>query len=356
MANIVPLVVSGEITSSQICLLMSIVGNTPYYLVHDVAGIPYFQPLFQDPSSGLDVFTASASRVLVTIGPRASAQISAVITDVSVAPFAGRYLTNTTINRVIAPNSSSAGLPQIPIEAVGYQNPNLVACGFAYTLANNVTFFLSTNWYPNPEAQSIGAISSPTESANSFFVFPISGLINSLGLPATSSVFKVIYDDVLGKTVDEFLFTSFAAYQAGAGSPYQYCAVGGCGPNCYGTCGTTGKYDSCNRMKDQTFECSINVTWKCKILASLWFLVPVVFGNLLFWSIFFYDRYERKKSLPIIRPMSRGVKITLCVIGVAMALVLMILMIVGLSNTNLVNRWYCFSCGRCAVNREVIDA
>jgi hypothetical protein len=288
MANIVPLAVSGQIGPTQLCLVMTIIDATPYYLVTDIAGIPYFQPIYQDVSTGLAIFSTNATRATVTIGARGTNDgISTTITEKGHGPF----LVDPNSSKIVAANSIASGSSLIPIEPISYINPGMVTCGYNYVLSNSVSFFISTNWSATPNAQSISNIQQLPTPANSFYVFPTDGLYNNKG-EQTSDVFTVIYNDILGKGPGTFLFTSYQAYQYGAGIPFYYCAKSQCGPNCFGQC--NGKYEGCERMKDDTFSCGIEASATCKILAVLPFLLPAVISFLTFFIIFLTSKYARR--------------------------------------------------------------
>lgn len=341
MANLIPLAVSGEIASSQPCILMSIVDATPYYLVSDVNGVPYFQPLYQDPSTGLSVFIQFATRVTVSLGirPTGNTVLISVIGK-------GSLLIDPTIGRIIQPGNPAGTTTAIPLEPVSYRDSYLVACGYEYVLDQGLRFYLTDNWSATPNSMSINSI--PSATTLSFYVFPVEGLVNDRGLPAGDSVFKTIYNDVLGKVTDTFLFSSQAAYLVGNGSPFQYCSNSACGPNCFGLC--SGQYVDCNRQKNQTFACSVEVSPLCKFLSILPFMVPTLFCIIAFAVILARVRYHHpvtkvKLSAPLANyHLTRGVRITLVVlimIPAVLCLIMILIATVGTNSANLYMRRIC---------------
>ncbi len=295
MANVVPLAVSGQVLPTQESMLMAIVDSTPYYLVSDINGTPYFQPLYQDVTTGLAVFSNSATRLTVALGPRNSNQTTVVITGHS-----GAFLVDKTILRIVAPGSIASASSLIPIEKLSYADPSLVACGYQYVI-DTLTggpgiprFYITNNWSATPNAQAIGSLAQ-LPAVNSFYVFPISGLVDSSGKPASADVFTTIYNDVLGKTAETFLFSSRDAWLAGAGEPYYFCADSSCGPLCLGTC--NGQYQECQRLKNSNFACIVTVSARCKILAMLPFLIPAVISMIVFFAVFLQSKYRQHHAV-----------------------------------------------------------
>lgn len=292
MANVVPLVVSGEIMMGQACILMSIIGNVPCYLVSDVNSFPYFQPLFQDPSTGLPAFKQYATQVTVALNSTAgiTTQTQAIITPTGGTAF-NSYCVDPSL-LIVGPNAAS-GSPNIPINNLNYFNHTLVACGFRYNIGNSVAFYYTSTWYANPSAQAITGIT--TAKTTSFFVFPVTGLYDTSGNPAVVTVFDAVYNDILGITPTTLLFSNLDAYQAGAGQPFQYCENGSCQSFCFGQC--SGKYTECHRLTNGNFACPINVSSGCKLVAMLPFLAGLfVFGGAAVWIIE-RQHYHNRKAL-----------------------------------------------------------
>jgi hypothetical protein len=108
MANVVPLVVSGEVGPTQKSILMTIVNNQPYYLVSDLDKTPYFQPLYQDVGTGLAVFNQFATRVIVNIASRGRAGETAM--KISESDTSRQFVVDPSTKRIIAPASSAETL------------------------------------------------------------------------------------------------------------------------------------------------------------------------------------------------------------------------------------------------------
>lgn len=346
MANIVPLVVSGSINATQSCIVMSIIDATPYYLVTDINGVPYFQPLYQDVSTGLSVFTASAVRVTVTI----ASGYSVVMTNLSSKIGIGQpFLVNNSIARVVQPGTTGGGTTSaIPIEALTYSDPTLVACGYEYIMINSVQFFLSNNWSATPNSLSVNAM--PVSSTLSFYVFPVDNLINSAGQSVSEQVFKNLYDDVLGLATDKFFFSSYEAYLIGNGSPFEYCSDSSCGPTCFGLCGNQGSYINCNRQKNLTFQCSVEVSVLCKFLAILPYLIIMLISLIAFTIIFIRGRQHQvvghvSSSSATKFTMTRGTKIALVVTIAIPAITCIVMLLIASVGTDTANRYMRFVCG-----------
>ncbi len=322
---------------------MTIVDATPYYLVTDVAGNPYFQPLYQDVSTGLDVFKNFATNVTVSIGARSGADNTVVITNMK-TPGGGHFVIDPNSLRIVASTSAPGGSAVILIEPLSYTDPNLIATGYQYVLDKGVKFLITTNWSSTPNTQSIGSVSQQPP-VNSFYIYPVEGLIDSQGKPASISVFSAIYDDVVGRTPETFLFTSHAAWEAGAGQPYYYCADSSCGPLCFGTCG--GRYSGCQRLKDNNFACRISVSTTCKVLALLPFMIPTILCMIAFMIIFFRSKRINVRAteggtihdIHYRHVFTTGIKVALSVL-IAIPALLLITMIILASVDTQGSSWY----------------
>jgi hypothetical protein len=182
--------------------------------------------------------------------------------------------------------------------------------------------------------------------ATSFYVFPVENLYDNKGLPTTTNVFTVIYNDVLGRSQDVFLFSSEDAFKIGDGLPYAYCPDSSCGPLCFGTC--KGEYTNCRRGFDQNFGCLITVSWQCKTLALLPFLIPTVLCLitaiiLILKSKFMPASKSPTAFLPIPRRkvygFSRKTKITVSVLFIIAAILCIIMLILATVDTE-ASDWY----------------
>lgn len=286
MANVIPLAVSGQIQVTQPCILMAIVNSTPYYLVTDLNGIPYFQPLYQDVNTGLAVFQDFAAHVTVAIGGKAGGTTTVQIGNIATS-HGGNFQLDPTILKIVAAGTFPNGNTLIPIEALSYSTPGLVACGYQYVITGGYGFFTTTNWSATPNSQSINLVAQQPPTTG-FYVFPVTGLYDSTGKPTTTTVFTAIYNDVLGKNNNIFLFTSQAAFEVTGGVPYYFCPNSSCGPLCYGLC--TGQFTNCIFQKNQQFKCAIGASTQCKVLALLPFLIPLLILLLAFFILFFTSR------------------------------------------------------------------
>lgn len=329
MANTIPLVVSGQVGSTQPSIIMTLVNSVPYYLVTDANNIPYFQPLYQDVTTGLAVFEQSASRVSVAVGNALGGSF-AIISELTIP--GGPFLVDPTLFRVIAPGPASSGSPSIPIETLSYTDTSLVACGYQYILANQVLFYISANWSANPGAQSIASIQllPPT---NSFFVFPIDGLYGSDGKPSSSDVFTAIYNDIIGKTATTFFFSNYDAYRAGAGEPFYYCPTSVCGPSCFGTC--NGQYSGCYRLKDLSFSCNIGASTSCKILSLLPFMIPILICLIAFAIVFFTNKEAHHPGGPKNPVFPKNIKILLSALMIIPAILCIVLILISVPDTSI---------------------
>lgn len=331
MANIFPIAVSGQISPSQETILMTVVNSSPYYLVTDSAGIPYFQPLFQDPNTGLAPFKTFSTKVQVQLG-NSPPNFFVAITDLLL----GKFIADTSSLRIVNPNSPASGTTQIPLTPLTYLDPGLVTCGYEYVLSGNMQFFLTNVWSATPNSQSVSAL--PTTTVNSFYVFPISGLIDQQGKPASSDIYTVIYNDVLGITPSSFLFTDTQAYHIGLAEPFQFCPDSKCGPGCFGLCG--GKYQGCDRNKDLTFSCATSVSAVCKFLATL----PFVGLTLLCLIIFLVLLFKSKDHITGRYAPTRNTKIGMSVLVMIPSLACIAMLIILTANTNASNHYIHLMC------------
>lgn len=349
MSNIVPIVISGQIAVNQTSILMSIIDNTPYYLVADINGVPYFQPLYYDVNVGEAVFASSAARVRLALSAIGGEQRTVTITNIAAPPVGGDYIVDVTTRRVIAPRSLSTGIPGIPIEDFKYLDPTLIACGYQYTLDQDYRFFLTDTWYPNPGAQAIASIA--TSTSGNFYVFPVEGVVDALGMPADSIVFSTIYQDVLGIKPAAFLFSSIAAKNAGAGLPYQFCSVTQCGPDCYGLC--NGEYPDCHRQFNETFACSVEVSPSCKALFTLPFLAVMGLFLIGFFVVLYRVRHNHKiagrpatGNFAYAMPLSSKIWLAATMFGaVAVCIVLLLLISLDSATVDSTIRRYCAPVG-----------
>lgn len=338
MADVLPLAVSGEIQVTQTCILMAVVNSTPYYLVTDINGIPYFQPLYQDVTTGLAVFSDSAARVRVSIGNKSG------VTSVQIVNLAkdhgGEFRLDPTILKIVAADNPSSNNSLIPIEKLSYATSSLIACGYQYVITGGYGFFTTTNWSANPNQQSINLVAQQPPTTG-FYVFPVDGLYDNTGKPTSTTVFTAIYNDVLGKTAQTPLFTSQAAYEVTGGTPYYFCADSSCGPLCYGLC--SGQFNNCMFTKNQQFMCAIGVSAKCKVLALLPFLIPIFLLIIGLFILVFASKYSHTHALTGARHHVYSMDLRTQVIAGVMIGLMVILTVIVLAlsfvDTNASN-WY----------------
>lgn len=338
MDSVIPLVISGQVLPTQASILMTIIDNAPYYLVTDIAGNPYFQPLYQDVTTGLDVFTQFAARVTIALGARQGNNNSAVITNLK-PPGVGNFLANPLLLKIVAPNSISNAVAIIPIAPLSYKNPGLVACGYEYIMEEGYGFYVTTNWSPTPNTQAIASLQQ-VDPARGFYVFPVEGLVDSNGNAATTTAFSAIYNDVLGKTLETFLFSSSDARSIGQGEPYYFCADGKCGPGCFGTC-ARGQSNNCIRLKDKNmnFVCLVGPSTTCKVIALLPFMVPLIICIIAITVVFLTSKKMVRRSLPgndgpghTIRKeyvVTRKSKILVCSLAAVIVILIIVMMIMA---------------------------
>lgn len=265
MANSVPNIVSGRIDNNQESILVSVIDQFPVYLVQDNVGVPYFQPMFRDPTTGLATFRNFASRVLISISQNSTGPGSAVKIESRTKPYLGEFRVSTSASRIFAPSTTSDLPTQIPLETFDYDQSNLAVCGFLYVLSQGLSFYYSQTWSPTPTSQSVTAL--PTVVIDNFFVFPVSGLVDHEGNLVNSQepIFDAIYNDILGKQSEAFYFTNYDAWKIGSGLPFHYSITGECQGGGVGSCPTRA---ICERGIDAVFHCQYSYSALCKITAT----------------------------------------------------------------------------------------